>query len=394
MADDLQRWQQALDRLAYFNMLAIPDPAWADPRSSQNGRPTEILFRGAAHRFDIGPSRLGRQEFRTANAVGTEAGPFELRWSPIPQSFLFDPGRPVPPTPFDPAVPQRIAVTDADLAIGQGGGDRIRGFGTGRTYPVHRPGRPLTRIAVNGVVTAGTGALANHTGMFVLSGLFTPPGDFQLNIFVMIKNPGALFTTSELPAILPIDGLPRSSTFMYFSTFVPTLTSAIVGGTTPAGLPASLTVTEEIRLCETSFSTRGSRGLASRYRIGSIVGEHLVDLKFSPASGSGATPDDPSCAYDVEEFRLQDGNRHVGTLKVATDEIRSIETSLDGVPEDMTTQMFAGFGPVNGGEGAFAGAQGFQINLGVGTFVPHLTSILTLCELADPTGRFRSARNG
>ncbi len=392
MANDMQSWQQALDRLAYFNLLALPDPARPNQPSYQNGRLTEVVFRGAAHPFDIAPGELGgRRGFRTANAVGAEAGPFELRWSPMPQDFSFVAGRPVPPTPFDPADSQRFAVTDAEFAIGQGG-DRVKGFGTGRTYPIHQPGKQVTRIATNGVITSGTGALANRTGMFAFNGLFSPPDDFQLNLLVMIVNPGALYTTAPLAALRPIRGLPRSSTFLYFSTFVPTVTSTHVT-MTPAGQPSSLTANEKIRLCEATFSARGPQGLASRYQIGSIAGDHPLKVQFSPTSGSGNMPDDPSASYDVEQFHLQDGNRNVGTLAIETDEIRAFLTPLDGVPAEMGTQMFSGFGPVNGGEGAFAGAQGFQINLGVGTFVPHLSSILYVFELADPTGRFRSRRN-
>lgn len=394
MADELKAWQQALDRLAYFNMLAIPDPARPNQPTYRDGKLTEVLFRGAAHRFAIAPGQLGGNPgYRTSNTVGTEAGPFEFRWAPIPEDFSLGAGRPVPPTPFDPVNSQRIAVTDAEFAIGQGGGDRIKGFGTGRSYPIHQPGRQLTRIATNGVITSGTGALANSTGMFAFNGLFTPPDDFQLNVLAMIKNPGALYTTGELPALEPVQGLPRSSTFLYFSTFVPAVTATTIApGKTPADPPASLTVSEKLRLCETGFSARGPQGLVSRYQVDATAGEHPIKLEFSPTSGSGKTPDDPSSSYDVERFQLYDGNRHIGTLEIETDEIRAILTPLDGVPADMVTQMFAGFGPVNGGDGAFAGAQGFQINLGTGTFIPHLSSILYLFELADPTGRFRAER--
>src|SRR5262249_49131845 len=156
----------------------------------------------------------GRRELRVTNAVGSEAGPFELRWAPIPESFALVAGSAVPPTPFDPAAVQRIAVTDADVAVGEGG-DRIAGFGTGRSYPIERRGPPqVTRIAASCIVTGGAGALANRTGMFALSGLFTPPDDFQLNILVMIANPGALAATGELPGIAPLAGLPRNSTFL------------------------------------------------------------------------------------------------------------------------------------------------------------------------------------
>jgi hypothetical protein len=386
MADDLQSWHEALNRLAYFNLLAVPDPARPDLPSYQNGGLTEVLFRGAAHRLEIAPGRLGgKQGYRTANAVGAEAAPFEFRWSPIPQDLSMTAESSLPPTAFDPGRSQRIAVTDADFAIGQSG-DRVKGYGVGRTYPIHRPGKPLTRIAVNGHVTSGTGALAGHSGMFALNGLFAPPGDFQLNVFVMIKNPGALYTTGELPPLQPVPGLPRSSTFLQLGTFIPTLTSTVVvPGQTPADPPVAFIVSEKVRLCESGFSARGAQGLVSRYRVGRTIGEHHVKLGFSLTSGSGHIP-----SYDVETFRLQDGTRHVGTLRVQTDEIRAVLTPLDGVPADMQTQMFAGFGPVRGGDGAFAGVQGFQINLGAGSSVPHLTSILYIFDLADPTGRFRS----
>jgi hypothetical protein len=391
MADDLKEWQQALDRLAYFNLLAVPDATRPNEPSYRHGELTAVRFHGAAHRFDVGAGQFaGRREYRVANTVGTEAGPFEFRWAPIPEDFSLLPGHAAPPTAFDPAHSQRIAVTAADFAIGQGGQDRIAGFGTGRSYPIHRAGPPLIRIASAGVLTGGKGALAGRTGMFALSGLFTPPGDFQLNVLVMIKDPGALYTTAEIPVIEPVQALPRSSTYLYFSTFVPTLTSTtVVPGKTPAHPPAALIVSEKLRLCATGFAARGPEGLASRYEVGPTAGEHPLTVKFSPTSGRGTTPDAPSASSDVEQFQLDDGSRHPGTLEVQTDETRAILTTLDGVPQDMGTQMFAGFGPVNGGNGVFAGAQGFQINLGVGTFVPHLTSILYLAELADPTGRFR-----
>jgi hypothetical protein len=391
MADELlTEWQQALDRLAYFNLLAVPDSTRPNEPSYRNGELTAVLFHGVAHRFDVGAGQFtGQREYRAGNTVGTEAGTFEFSWAPIPEDFSPLPGRAVPPTPFDPVHSQRIAVTAAEFAIGEGGQDRIAGFGTGRSYPIHRAGPPLIRIASAGVITGGKGALAGRTGMFALSGLFTPPDDFQLNVLVMIKDPGALYTTTELPAIEPVQGLPRNATFLELSTFVPTILSTIiVPGKTPADPPAALTVSEKIRLSTTSFSARGSGGLASRYQIGPTAGEHAVTLKFSPTSGHGTTPATPS--HDVEQFQLYDRSRHLGTLDVQTDEIRVIFTPLDGVPPDMVTQMIAGFGPVNGGNGAFAGVQGFQINAGVGTSMPHLTSLLYLAELADPTGRFRA----
>ncbi len=397
-ADGETIWQEALDRLAYFNMLAIPDSERPNRPSYQNGKLTEVVFRGKAHRLDVAPGEIGgKHGYRTSNTVGAEAGPFEFRWSPIPQDFALTEGARVPATAFDHSLSQRFAVTDARFAIGQGGNNSIKGFGSGRTYPIYQPGKEgslppgglqLTRIAANGVITSGEGVLADSVGMFAISGLFTPPDDFQLNVFVMVKDPGSLYTESELPVVEPVKDLPGNSTFLYFSTFVPTVTSTDIGFG-PAG-PSSFDVHEKLRLCETNFSGRGPQGLASRYQIGPTVGEHPVHLKFSPTSGNGTSADDPSASYDAEAFKLYDGAEHVGTLKIETDEIRALIEPLDGVPEEMFTQMFAGFGPVSGGDGAFAGAQGFQINLGVGTGVPHLSSILYLFELADPTGRFRS----
>lgn len=396
--DDETQWQQALDRLAYFNTLAIPDSARPNVPSYQNGKLTKVLFRGNAHRLDVAPGEVGgKRGYVSSNTVGSEAGPFEFCWAPIPDDFALAKGVSVPPTAFDHSRAQRFAVTDAEFALGEGGKNLVKGFGTGRTYPIFQPGKEgslppgglqLTRIAANGVMTSGEGVLAKSVGMFVISGLFTPPDDFQLNVCVMVTNPGALYAANVLPAIEPVEDLPGTSTYLHFSTFVPTVTSSDIGFG-PAG-PSSFDVHEKLRLSETSFSARGPQGLASRYCLGPTTGEHSVHLKFSPTTGDGKSADSPSVAYDTEAFELYDGAKHVGTLEVENDEIRAFLEPLDGVPEEMFTQMFAGFGPVTGGDGVFAGAQGFQINLGIGTGVPHLTSILNLVELADPTGRFRS----
>jgi hypothetical protein len=393
MADNLKDWQQGLDRLAYFHLLAVPDAARPNEPSYRNGELTAVQFHATAHRFDVGAGQFaGNQGYGVANTVGTEAAPFDFHWAPIPEEFTLLPDRAVAATPFDPVQSQIFEVTAVDLAIGQGGQNRIAGFGTGRSYPIQRAGPPLTHIAACGVITGGKGALAGRMGMFALGGLFTPPDDFQLNVLVMIKDPGALYATTELPAIEPVKGLPRSSTFLSFSTYVPTfLSTTIVPWTGPAGPPvAGIASAEKLRLCATSFSARGPEGLASRYQIGPTAGEHPINVKFCPTSLRGASLDDPATAYNLEQFQLYDGSRHIGTLGVENYEIRTILTPIDGLPAELVTQMFAAFGPINNGTGAFAGAQGFQINCGVGTLVPHLTSILYLAELADPTGRFRA----
>lgn len=385
--DDLKKWQNGLDQLAYFNLLGVVDSAQSEPRQ---GRPTSVLMRGLGHRLDVGDLNAEKdKEFRAYNAVGTEASEFSFRCSAIPQDYWFTGKGTIPPTSFDPTKTQRIAISDAHFTFGDGK-HGVKGLGAGRTYPVQQDdNEDVYRFAANGLITEGHGDLKDRQGMFVLTGLGAPD-KLQLRISVMIVDPGGLLTTEDLPEIETVKGLPRDVTYVDFSTFVPEVTSTqIVPGPTPESPPASLTVAEQLRMCATRSTSLGPEGLRARYEIGDPTGKHPVRLQFSPLSGTGA-PDSPSGSYDVEQFAVYDGNDHRGTLKISTDEIRAVLLPIPGVPQDMQTQMFSGFGPVTGGSGAFAGVQGFQINLGVGTFVPHLSSILYQFELVDPTGRFRT----
>lgn len=389
--DNLLDWQNGLDHVAYFNLLGLVDPAHASEPERRGGRLTGVLIRGQGHRLDVGTLKAtGGEGFHAVNTVGTEASAFRFGCSAIPEDFWFTGKGPIPATAFEPTKSQRIAIHDAFFSFGEDGRHSVRGLGSGRTYPIQQNGKDVYRLAANGLLTGGTGDLANRQGMFVLTGLYTPPGDFQLRISVMVVDPTGLLTTEPVPAIEAVKGLPRDVTYLDTSTFHPSVTATeIVPGPTPESPPASLTCREKLRLCESRFSALGPEGLRCNYEIGEPSGEHRIALQFSSLSGTGA-PESPSGAYGVEEFEVyHDGSRR-GTLKIALDEIRAVLVPIPGVPADMQTQMFAGFGPVVGGSGAFAGAQGFQINMGVGTFVPHLLSILYQFELADPTGRFRA----
>lgn len=387
---DLQTWQQSLDNLAYFNLLAVSNSANPSTPLRDGGKLTGIELRGQGHRLDVSAlDAVQGQEFRAANMVGAESSPFSLTCSIMPDDFWFVPGESVPATPIDWTKTQRIAIDDAEFSFGIKGEDSIQGAGAGRTYPIQGADREVVRLAANGMITGGNGALAHCQGLFVLSGLYTPDNDFQLRVSIMIVGPGDLLTTEPLPRIEAVADLPKDVTYVNFSTFHPSVTATEIGTFTPAGLPATLTVKEELRLSANRSSALGANGPRAQYEIGEPTGRHEVALEFSPTSGTGA-PDSPSGSYDVESFELRQGDDLVGTIKIANDEIRAVEIPIPGVPTEMVTQMFSGFGPIRGGEGVFAGLQGFQINMGVGTFVPHLLSTLNQLEIADPSGRFRA----
>jgi hypothetical protein len=348
---------------------------------------TDVLFRGTLHRFDVVTSASSHEDgVRASNRVDTFGAPFQFRCTPIPNDYQLKYGTRPPPRAWDLTQTQRLAATDVEITIGQDRNNRVMGIGTGRTYPIFGREELTIRIALNGAIYSANGAFSDKLGMFSISGLFTPPEKFQLSVLILVRNPGALVTQYPVPEIEPVNNLPLHETYLLVSTYVPSFTASHFQ---PAGAPqpTSIDVDEHIRHYTTQFATSGVP--ACRYEYGEDIGTHHVLLGFSPQSTTqpkGANL--PS--FDIEHFHFADHGTPVGSIRVATDEIRNEMLSLDGVPDHIQPQLIAGFGPIHWGEGCFAGVQGFQTNVASGTNLPHLTSLTYLIEIADPNAKFRA----
>jgi hypothetical protein len=381
-------FQTAMDKQARYCLLAVPSATRPNQPVYAGNQMTGVLFRGTLHRFDI-TTHLPSCEngVRASNRVDAFGAPFQFRCTPIPYDLHLQYGNRPPPQAWDWTRSQRLAATDVEFTIGQDSNNRIMGLGVGRTYPIFGREEPTTRIALNGSIVSASGAFANKLGMFVISGLFTPPNKFQLSVLIMVRNPGALVTQSPVQEIQPAADLPLHATYLLINTYAPSFTAT---NFLPFGAPqpTRIEAAELIRHYTTQFATSGSPVCRDEY--GKDIGTHDVTLGFSPNS---APPSQgvKQPTFDIEHFHFTDNGTRVGSIQVANDEIRSVPSSIDGIPNDIQPQLLiAGFGPVDWGHGCFAGLQGFQTNVAYGTTIPHLTSLTYLIEIADPIARFRA----
>src|SRR5262249_45354029 len=143
---------------------------------------------------------------------------------------------------------------------------------------------------------------------------------------------------------------------------------------------------EQITHFPTDFSAEGAQRLMSTRRTGPGVRPHNLTLTCYPAVGGTAAS--PIPFEDVENFIFTDSRGStIGSVKAPVLEGRAILSQVEGIPPQMASQIFGGFGRIEEGTGQFAGASGIVTNVGIGTADPHLTDILYMFEFADPTGK-------
>src|SRR5262249_25675105 len=130
-------------------------------------------------------------------------------------------------------------------------------------------------------------------------------------------------------------------------------------------------------------------GLKSQVEMGPVIGKHEVTLRLFISPTTPGTEASPIPFDDVETFYLTDADgNELGSVTAPVLEGRSILMQI-GIPPSVGSQFFGGFARITQGTGQFAGAEGIVTNVGIGTLHPHLTSIINIMELDDPTGKYR-----
>lgn len=393
LTDREQQWQKALDAAAYFNSLVVPDPAHASTAIAMPGASSKLAgakVHGLGHRFDVALATLSACEgVRAANVVGEVQLALDFKWQLIPDDFGVFPGREPPPTAFDPTRSQRFALMDATFDFG--GGNRLWSIGAGRTFPLALPGAP-GRVALAGIagVLEGSGSFGDTPqGCWVVSGFFTPPNDFQLELLLRLQDNAGNLQTQELPPIHPIPNPVVGTTYLAVRTSAWPQTTDVRFG--PDKQPTGLTTWETMTRIDTAFVAGGPRGPVSRVDIGPEIGQHYVDIQFLGGPTNLGTAASPIPFVDREEFIFHDASGgFVGSFTAPVMDGRSWFAKVPGVPDEIGIQLASGFALITGGKGCFAGASGIVTNVGIGTFVPHLTTLVYMAQLADPTGQYRA----
>jgi len=383
-----------LRRAAYLPMFSVPDPSRVNkPIPLFPWLPfalTAVEVHEELHRFDMEvelAAGCGGHHLLAHNRVGQPAARVHIRWTVIPERYAASPGCTPPTTVLFPFVSQRFAMMNGEMTFRDAAGSGFHAFGTGRTFPVVEAGKRKLRIGAVIDVLEGLGAFAGLAGTVVVNGTIEPPHGLALNLMLRFADPeGRLHAEGGLEALRPIPDPDPSATFLTFlgEPDPERGTELIVG---PGGSMQGATVHERLRLVHLGFDLE-SGPPRSRVDAGPVVGNLAGRLYFNPFAAPPGSPVPFQTRHGVFSFHDRRGES-LGTLRADVVEGRGFATELPGAP--IPVFRFGGFGPVLGGDGAFAGAAGLMsLNAAISVF-PRTLSNLYVFRLADPDGRFRRA---
>lgn len=383
-----------LKSAAYFPIFNVPNPNRRNqPVPLIPGVPflqqllmVAVEVNEQLHRFEINVEAPdAARGLRASDTVGEPVAGVHIRWTPIPEDFEAAPDLCPPPTVLNPFASQRFTMLNGRLSFMDADGSGFHGFGTGRTFPVAGSFGQLNVGAVIDILE-GFGKLAGLNGTAVINGYIRPPDELALNLMVRVMDPtGRLSARSPLTPIQPVADPDPGAVFMTFLG-EPDPDRQVQLILAPDGTILGSHVFERLRLVRLGFDLSTPAGLRSRAVEGPVVGSVSARLYFNPMSPQSVSP--IQTTDGVFTFFDERGGT-IGTLNADMVEGRAMRTELAGAP--MPVFRFGGFGPVRGGTGQFAGADGMMtMNSAVSVF-PRTLSNLYIFRLVDTGGRFGAA---
>lgn len=375
-----------LKRAACFSIFSVANPQQENaPRFVFPGLPIirSVDVREVLHRFDVPGNREGLSCLASGTSVGERLARVGIRWVPIPDWYEPHPDREPPPWFLNPFDSQRFCMLGGRFDFDDVQGTGFRGFGTGRTFPATEQGAGCLRIGAVIDVLEGFGALRGLPATVVVNGVIRPPSQLALNLLVRVMDPHGRLRASSVPPLRT----ERSADALFL----------LVLGEPDPDRPVTLIrspdgsrvvgsqVFERLRLVSVrSYCDRS--GPRSRLDEGPWIGRLQAQLSFDPMRPGPSTP--ITTTDGVVVFADRRG-RPFGTIAVNMVEGRAFRTPMPGA--FMPVFRFAGFGPILGGGGAFAGAAGMMtMNAAISVF-PRTLSNLYMFRIYDPCGRFRAA---
>jgi len=120
--------------------------------------------------------------------------------------------------------------------------------------------------------------------------------------------------------------------------------------------------------------------------IGPMEATVFFDLQAPPGTADSPVPFTTQELYTFTDSR---GNT-VGTISAGVVKGISFGLKFPDAPQQPGVR-FAGFGPIQGGTGPFAGVQGMlTVNSLIG-ISPHALSLMHVLHIVDPSGKYRIA---
>jgi hypothetical protein len=372
--------ERLLKKAAYFSFFSVPNPTLQNvPVGLMPGMRsiiTAVQVNESLHRLDIHQGSSGC-------ALGESLAQVHINWVVTPDGYEPIPDEYPPATVLVPFVSQQFCTLDGELRLVDREGSGFRGFGFGRTFPSGFGG-PLRLGAIVDAME-GIGAFRGLSGTAVVNGMVRPPNDLALNIMLRLMDPGGKLATSR--------HLPQHE---FHDQDPATLFLVLLGEVDPDrpvqldvredGTIAGSSVTERLRLVNLTCAVTAEAVAKSCLTEGPIVGEVTAQLSFNPFSPSRVSP----IATRDGAFTFYDGRGDVvGTIEADMVDGRAFRETVPSFPNPIF--RFAGFGPVLGGSGAFAGVSGLMTMNAVVSVFPRTLSNMYILRLDDRDGRLRRA---
>jgi hypothetical protein len=392
----VQHW---LDQTANFSMFAVPDTNYENSATLIPGNPGDwfgfnggygIDFVSSLHRLDATVKISGRKSgLKVSQAVGEQTGRMHCRCFFSPSSFQWSPKGFSPPWIFDRWNSQQFVVQECEFTFGEE--DRVSCYGIGRTFPIDVNGDPVLLFSAVGNVSQGFGKLKNRIGTFIWTGRLTASLGFMGQISLRILDPGGtLRTGSDLPSLNEIADPDTGDTFVTLRLIKKNKNVKTTFGPPPGGGLVSLVTPSEMRSVQYQYDTGQGRGPRAEMVVGEVIGpmEATVFFDLQAPPGTAGSPV-PFTTQELYTFADAQGNT-VGTISAGVVKGISFGLKFPDAPQQPGVR-FAGFGPIQGGTGSFAGVQGMlTVNSLIG-ISPHALSLMHVLHIVDPSGKYRAA---
>ena len=385
--------QSILDQTANFSMFALPDPQHQPDATLTPQTPDDwyglnggygLDLRSSVHRFES-VVRVGGEEFKAAQAIGERTGTMRSRWFFSPNDHKWSPGKSPAPWIFDPWRSQQFVMSECELTFGDE--HSCQCYGMGRTFPINVGGRHILLAGAVANVIKGTGRFAGREGTLVCTGTITSDLGFYGNINLRVRDAEQTIVTEDKLAPITTERMPDvGNTFIELRLAKKDSSVQTTYGPPPGNDQVSLITPSEMRSVRYSY-TSGTGGPRTQMTAGQLLGPMEATVFFNLLAPPG-TAEAPASFTTQELYTFKTPQKHiVGTISCGVVQGYSFSLNFPSAP-GQPGMRFAGIGPIEGGTGIFAGAQGMlTVNSLIG-ISPHALSLMHVLHLVDPSGRF------
>lgn len=386
-----EKVQYLLDEVANFNIFAMPSAADREKRTLTPDNLQDffginggygLAIHNDLHRFDANVSNASDKiGLRVRQIVGESHGKLRGCWFFCPHDYKWNPGEMPPATIFDPWSEQSFVVHDNEFNFGSGNNFQV--YGLGRTFPMTIKGKPKTFVGAVGNVTRGYGKFAGLEGTFVLTGEITQQLEFVGQITCRLVDPFSNIRSDREPTDLnAVSNQFSGSNFIVMRGEKKSKNVKTTFGPPPGGGLVSLLTPSQMRSVQCDFTNKGGGGIRTQSKIGQVIGtmDATVFFDLLAPPGTDALPV-PFTTEELYKFTDNEG-RLIGTISAGI--IEGISFGLK-FPKALGQPgvRFAGFGPITGGTGQFAGVRGIlTVNSLIG-IAPHALSLIHVLHLVD-----------